>query len=340
MRERPLLAAGAALALLLVALAVGAPLLAPYDPDEQVDAAASMRRPPGTSLAAVRLAEGRWRLGESARRTPEGGLVLERRGRPEEYEAAEVANLTPEGVADRRTFVLGSDGLGRDVWSRVLWGARVSLSIGVLAVALALTLGVAVGATAALGGPLIDAALMRGVDALLAFPRLFLMIAVVALFQPSTGLLVLLLGATSWMGISRLTRAEILTLKEREYVLAARGAGLSPLAVFWRHLLPGALPPLLVSATLLIGDMILVESSLSFLGLGVQPPQASWGNMVADGQDDLTSAWWATAFPALAIALTVIAANLLGDGLRDRLDPRARRARAPMPASSGADPGG
>jgi peptide/nickel transport system permease protein len=326
MRERPLVAIGAALAALLVALAAAAPLLAPYDPAEQADAAAAMRQPPGTSLVAVRLADGRWRLGESAKRTP-AGLVLERRGAREEYAASEVANLTPEGVADRRIFFLGSDSLGRDVWSRLLWGARVSLTIGVLAVALALTLGIAVGSAAALGGPWIDALLMRGVDALLAFPRLFLIMGVVALFQPSTALLVLLLGGVAWMTISRLARAEILTLKEREYVLAARGAGLSPLAVFWRHLLPGALPPLLVQATLLVGDMILFESSLSFLGLGVQPPQASWGNMVAEGQDDLTGAWWVTAFPAIAIALTVLAANLLGDGLRDWLDPRARRAR-------------
>jgi peptide/nickel transport system permease protein len=257
---------------------------------------------------------------------------IERRGRIEEYPAEQVLNRTPAGVDGRRLFLLGSDALGRDVWSRMLHGGRVSLSVGLLAVLLALTLGIAIGATAALGGRFVDALLMRGVDAILAFPRLFLLLGIVALVGPSTALLVLLLGGTTWMGISRLARAEILTLKQREFVLAARGAGLGPLAIFWRHLLPGALGPLLVQGTLLIGDVILLESALSFLGLGVQPPQPSWGNMVADGQADLTDAWWVAVFPGVAIAVTVIAFNLVGDGLRDLLDPRSRRA---MPTETG-----
>jgi peptide/nickel transport system permease protein len=147
---------------------------------------------------------------------------------------------------------------------------------------------------------------------------------VTALFQPSSLLLILVLGGTSWMGMSRLARAEILSLESREFILAARGIGQRPLAILWRHLLPGALPPILVQATLLVGDVILAESALSFLGLGVQPPTPSWGSMIADGQRILTSAWWISVFPGLAIALTVLAWNLLGDGLRDALDPRSR----------------
>jgi peptide/nickel transport system permease protein len=323
-RGRRLLAWGGGLAGLLAALVIAAPLLAPHSPDEQVDPPAAMRRPPGTTLAAVHLAGDRWRLAERVWREP-GKVLIERRGKVEEYPEEQVLNETPEGVAGRRVFLLGSDALGRDVWSRMLHGGRVSLLIGLLGVVLAMTLGTAIGGAAALGGRVVDSLLMRGVDAILSFPRLFLLLGIVALLGPSTPLLVLLLGGTTWMGISRLARAEILTLKQREFVLAARGAGLAPLAIFWRHLLPGAMGPLLVQATLLIGDVILLESALSFLGLGVQPPQPSWGNMVADGQAELTSAWWVAVFPGIAIALTVIALNLLGDGLRDLLDPRSRR---------------
>ena len=324
----PSLLWGAALVALLLAATLLAPVLAPYDPDEQLDPAAAKVRPPGTSFAAVHLADGRWRLAERVRRTPVG-LEIERitdLGRTvERYSAAQVLNLTPDGVADQRRFLLGSDDLGRDVWSRLLRGARVSLAVGILSVVLALTLGVAVGAAAAAAGGWTDAALMRGVDALLSFPRLFLMIGVVALFRPSQILLVLVLGGTAWMGMSRMARAEILSLESREFILAARGTGQGPLAVLWRHLLPGALPPILAQATLNIADIILAESALSFLGLGVQPPTPSWGNMIADGQEILTTAWWTALFPGLAVALTVLAFNLLGDGLRDALDPRTRR---------------
>ncbi|HEX5758491.1 MAG TPA: ABC transporter permease, partial [Thermoanaerobaculia bacterium] len=252
-----------------------------------------------------------------------GGLRVERLGRVERLPAASVRNLADGGVADRRVFVLGSDRFGRDVLSRLLHGARVSLGIGLLAVLVAITLGVAVGAAAATGGPWVDAVLMRAVDALLAFPWLFLLLALSALFRPGALLLVLLLGATAWMEVSRLVRAEVLGLRGRDYVLAARGIGQRPPVILLRHLLPGALPPVLVRGALLAGQVILVESALSFLGLGIQPPTASWGNMVAEGRDVLTAAWWLAAFPGAAIALTVIALNLLGDRLRDLLDPRS-----------------
>jgi peptide/nickel transport system permease protein len=237
-----------------------------------------------------------------------------------------VINLTGQGVADHRRFLLGTDHLGRDLWARLLYGGRISLLIGAVSVLLALTLGVAVGSAAALGGRVLDAVLMRLVDAFLAFPWIFLIITLSALFSPGLGPLVLILGGTGWMAISRLLRAEILGLKPREFVLAARALGQHPFAIYWRHLLPNAFTPVLIQATLLVGNVILAESSLSFLGLGVQPPMASWGNMVADGRSPsvLFSAWWIALFPGAAISLTVIAINLLGDGLRDVFDPRRR----------------
>jgi len=322
MRNRNLLW-GAVLAGGLGLLAAAAPWLAPYDPDEQLDPAAGSFRPPGTSLAAVRLADGNWRLADRVERIPQG-LRIERLGRREVLPAGRVLNLTSDGVANRRFYLLGSDRFGRDLWSRMLWGGQISLLIGLFAAALALILGVAVGAAAALGRSWIDGLLMRLVDALLSFPLTLLLVALAVFFQPSTSGLVLFLGGFGWMGISRLARAEILGLKEREFVLAARAIGLHPFKVFWRHLLPNALTPVLVQTALLIGQVILSESSLSFLGLGVQPPTPTWGNLVAEGRESLPMAWWIATFPGAAIAVAVIAFNLLGDGLRDVLDPRTR----------------
>jgi len=225
-------------------------------------------------------------------------------------------------VRDRRIFLMGSDKYSRDVFSRWLHAARLSLLIAILALVLALTVGIAAGGLAALGGPILDSVLMRLVDGLISFPWMFLIITLTALFNAGTWSLVLLLGLTGWMSVARLTRAELLGLRRREFVQAARGLGAGELRIFFRHLLPNAMTPLLVEGGLRIGRLILIEASLSFLGFGVQPPDASWGNMIAEGRGAMLSAWWVSTFPALALIVTVIGFGLMSDGLHDVLDPR------------------
>jgi peptide/nickel transport system permease protein len=215
----------------------------------------------------------------------------------------------------------------------MIHGGRISLAVGLLSVSLSLTLGLAVGSAAALSGPMIDALLMRIVDALQAFPWTFLVILLSALFTPSTGTLILVLGAGSWMMISRLIRAELLGLRQREFVTAARAIGQTPLRIFTRHLLPNAMTPVLIRTAVMIGNLIILEASLSFLGLGIQPPTPTWGNMIAEGRDALYNAWWIAVFPGAALAVTVVAFNLLADGLRDLLDPKSRREPAMLPPS-------
>lgn len=312
------------LLVLIAGSALLAPWLAPYPPDQQLDPVASRNRPPGTALHAVELSSGRWLLAERVVRTARG-LRIERLGETRVLPAAEVRNLTENGVADRRIFWLGSDRFGRDLLSRIFYGGRVSLAIGLLAVTLALTVGLAVGIASAVGKPWMDVLLMRAVDALLAFPALFLLLALSALFKPSATLLVVTLGATGWMGVSRLARAELLGLAERDFVVAARGLGLPPSRIIVRHLLPNALSPVMVQAMLLVADVILAESALSFFGFGSQPSTPSWGRLINDGRDLLPTAWWISTFPGVLIALTVMAFHLLADGLRDVLDPRLHR---------------
>ena len=219
---------------------------------------------------------------------------------------------------------LGTDHFARDVLSRLLYGARISLLIGFVAVGISVTIGTALGAVAGYLGGWFDAVIMRFVDMVISFPRLILLITIIALFQPSIFLIVSVLGLTLWPSTARIVRGEILSLREREFVQAAEALGYSKRRIILRHLIPNALAPVIVTATLGIGNTIVLEAGLSFLGLGVQPPTPSWGTMVADGRDNLLGAWWLSTFPGLAIVFTVLSFNLVGDGLRDALDPRMR----------------
>lgn len=228
--------------------------------------------------------------------------------------------LSPPGPG----HLFGTDALGRDVLSRVLMGAGISLKVGFFAVGISVLIGVFLGALSGYYGKLVDMVIMRFVDTMLCIPSFFLIITLIALFEPSIWIIMLVIGATSWMGVARLIRAEFLSLKRREFVLAARVAGASDLRIIFMHILPNALAPVLVYATLGIASAILVESSLSFLGIGVQPPTPSWGNILTEGKDNIEIAWWLSLFPGLAILITVLGYNLLGEGIRDSLDPRLK----------------
>lgn len=219
---------------------------------------------------------------------------------------------------------LGTDDLGRDVLVRMLYGARISLLVGFVAVGISCLIGIVLGALAGYYGGWIDALLMRFVDIMLCFPTFFLILAVIAFLDPSIWNIMIVIGLTSWMGVARLIRAEFLSLRQRDFVLAAQALGASDARLIFRHVLPNAMSPVLVSATLGIAGAILTESALSFLGIGVQPPTPSWGNMLITGKQTLGSAWWMSVFPGLAILVTVLGYNLLGEGIRDALDPRLK----------------
>ena len=253
----------------LVLVALAAPLLAPFDPNRQLDIVHLTNRPPS------------W------------------------------------------TFLLGTDPLSRDVWSRLVYGTRVSLGIGALGALVAVALGTLVGALAGYYRRWIDAVLMRGVDVGLALPRIFVLLMAVALWEGLPfAALVVAIGLTSWFGTSRLVRAEVLSLRQRDFVVAARALGAGSSRVILRHVLPNAAAPIIVSAALSVGNVLLLEAALSFLGIGVPPPDASWGNMIADGMPSIYTAPWSTFFPGLAISLVVMSLNGVADGVRDALDPR------------------
>ena len=221
--------------------------------------------------------------------------------------------------------LLGTEDQGRDLLSRLIYGSGVSLWIGFLAMGIAVTIGTLVGAASGFFGGWVDMVLMRFVDILLAFPLLLLLLLVKAMIDnPSIWVVVAILGATGWMGISRLVRGQFLTLRELDFTTAARALGVPSGRIMFRHLLPNAMAPIIVNGTLIVGSTILTEAALSFLGYGVQPPDSSWGAIVQGGTGYLSQAWWIATLPGIAIVFTVSSFNLLGDALRDALDPRLR----------------
>ncbi|MBI5640889.1 MAG: ABC transporter permease [Nitrospirae bacterium] len=226
--------------------------------------------------------------------------------------------LEPPGLS----HPFGTDDLGRDILSRMIWGGRISLAVGFVAVGISTMIGIILGALAGYYGGWAERIIMRFIDIMLSIPTFFLILAVIAFIGSSIWNIMVVIGLTSWMGVARLVRAEFLSLKEREYVLAARAMGAGDLRIIFRHIMINSMAPVLVSAVLGIAGAVLVEGALSFLGIGVQPPTPSWGNILTLGKDNIEIAWWLSVFPGLAILITVLGYNLLGEGIRDSIDPR------------------
>jgi len=347
---------------LLYSVAFLAPFLAPFSPFDQQDFLVTAYQPPLTRIDALVLDKHRTvvipqRQGDDAVAALSNALITDSqklRSRNRDYGLKFVDGYHVEGdqlfyrqgireksiplnelrsVHDgsskpgyivTKTFLLGTDQYGRDIFSRVLYGSRISLSIGFLVVLISVTLGTVIGVSSGYFGGWVDSILMRIVDVLIAFPALFLILIIIATFGNSIYLIVITLSFTGWMGVARIVRGQVLSLKEQEFILAAKSLGLSSARIIFRHVMPNTLTPVIVAATLRIGSIILTEAGLSFLGLGVQPPTPSWGNIINEGRDSLLNHWWISTFPGIAILTTVVSFNLIGDGIRDALDPRMR----------------
>lgn len=219
---------------------------------------------------------------------------------------------------------LGTDQLGRDIFSRMVYGTRVALLIGLIAVGIAAVIGLTLGSLAGFYGGWVDSLIMRFVDIMLCFPRFFLILSVVAIVGPNIFNVMVIIGLTGWMGVARLIRAEILSLKSRDFISASRALGAGNFYIIFRHLIPNGIGPVLVSFVFGVAGAILTEAGLSYLGLGVQPPNPSWGNILFEGRAVLGVGWWMILFPGLAILITVLSFNLFGEGLRDIMNPRTR----------------
>ena len=242
---------------------------------------------------------------------------------PLEMDLSSEATLRPPSAE----HFFGTDNLGRDVFSRMVFGARISLSVGFIAVFISLVIGVFLGGISGYYGGWTDGITMRIVEIMYCFPTFFLIMMVLTFLGPNIANVMIVIGLTSWAGLCRLVRAEFLTLRERDFVCSAKVQGVSDMRIIFRHILPNAMAPVYVSATLSVGGAILVESALSFLGLGVQIPTPSWGNILTAGKNYIDYAWWLTLFPGLAILITVLSFNLIGEGLREVLDPKLREGR-------------
>lgn len=235
-------------------------------------------------------------------------------------------DLSPDAVLQKPStdHIFGTDNLGRDVFSRMVYGARVSLSVGFIAVFISMVIGVFLGGVSGYHGGRADNLIMRIVEVMYCFPTFFLIMMVITFLGPNIINVMVVIGLTSWAGLCRLVRAEFLSLRERDFVSSARVQGVSDMRIIFRHILPNAMAPVYVSATLSVGGAILVESALSFLGLGVQIPTPSWGNILSGGRNYIDYAWWLTLFPGLAILVTVLSFNLIGESLREMIDPKLR----------------
>jgi peptide/nickel transport system permease protein len=234
-------------------------------------------------------------------------------------------DLTNVLTSPSMKHLFGTDQLGRDVLSRMIWGSRISLKVGFAATGVAIIIGAILGAISGYYGGWVDSVIMRFVDIMLCFPTFFLILAVIAFLEPSIWNIMIIIGLTGWMGVTRLVRADFITLRERDFVKAAQAIGASDMRIIFLHILPNSMASILVAATLGIAGAILTESALSFLGIGVQPPTPSWGNILTAGKDNIDIAWWLSLYPGLAILITVVGYNLLGEGIRDLLDPRLKK---------------